>query len=382
LLRLMFRIVRRFPADDRRVVFESGVGKQYADSPRYVYEDLMRRGADVRAVWAYSGKLHTADARTTVVDRLSPAYFYHLARARYWVNNQNFPHYFQRRDDGVYLQTWHGTPLKRMLHDLDVVHGRDAGYLQRVTDASAQWTLLTSPSPFATDALRSAFRYQGEVLEAGYPRNDVFFSPDRDAVAAAVRRRLGIAADKTVVLYAPTFRDDQSLGGSSFAFTLPFDLDRLHERLGDDVVIVLRMHVLVRRAIEIPPHLTEHVVDASSYPEIQELFLASDVLVTDYSSVFFDFANLRRPMVFYAYDLESYRDTLRGFYLDYADTVPGPVVTTEDELLDALDDLEALQKQYADRYDSFVERFSPHDDGAAAARVVDAVFGPLLPEQR
>ncbi|MGN6610885.1 MAG: CDP-glycerol glycerophosphotransferase family protein [Angustibacter sp.] len=378
LMRVMFRIAQRLPADDRRVVFESGVGKQYADSPRYVYEELMRRGVDVKAVWAYAGQLHDLDRRTTVVDRLSPAYFYHLARARYWVNNQNFPHYVQRRADGVYLQTWHGTPLKRMLHDLDVVHGRDAGYLDRVTEASAQWSLLTSPSPFATQAMRSAFRYEGEVLEVGYPRNDVFFHDDREAVAARVRRRLGIAPDKKVVLYAPTFRDDQSLGGSAFAFRLPLDLDRVHERLGDDVVLLLRMHVLVRQAVTIPPHLSEHVVDASSFPEIQELFLASDALITDYSSVFFDFANLRRPMVFYAYDLEAYRDNLRGFYLDYVDTVPGPVVTTEDDLLDALSDLDSLQRKYSDRYDAFIARFSPHDDGDAAARVVDRVFGPLL----
>ncbi|KQX70109.1 hypothetical protein ASD06_02695 [Angustibacter sp. Root456] len=378
LMRVMFRLVQRLPADDRRVVFESGVGKQYADSPRYVYEELMRRGVDVKAVWAYSGQLHGTDSRTTVVDRLSPAYFYHLARARYWVNNQNFPHYVQRRADGVYLQTWHGTPLKRMLHDLDVVHGRDAGYLDRVTRASAQWSLLASPSRFATQAMRSAFRYGGEVLEVGYPRNDLFFRDDREAVAAGVRRRLGIAPDKKVVLYAPTFRDDQALGGSAFAFRLPLDLERVHERLGDDVVLLLRMHVLVRQAITIPPHLSEHVIDASSYPEIQELFLVSDALVTDYSSVFFDFANLRRPMVFYAYDLEAYRDNLRGFYLDYIDTVPGPVVTTEDDLLDALSDLDALQRRYSDRYDTFIERFSPHDDGGAAGRLVDRVFGPLL----
>ncbi len=377
-LRMLMRLAQRLPADPKLVLFEAGVGKQYADSPRYVYEELVRRGADLRSVWAYSGKLHNADPGTTVVDRLSPAYFWALGRAKYWVNNQNFPHYVRRRPDGVYLQTWHGTPLKRMLHDLDVVHGRDAGYLDRVTTASRQWTTLVSPSPFATQALRSAFRYEGEVLEVGYPRNDVFFGEQREVVAAAVRRRLGIAPGKKVVLYAPTFRDNQSIDGSRFAFTLPFDLERLHETLGDDVVLLLRMHVLVRAAVDIPGHLSEYVVDASSYPEIQELFLASDALVTDYSSVFFDFAALRRPMVFYAYDLEQYRDQLRGFYLDYAETVPGPVVTTEDELLAELSDLDGLAKRYADRYEEFVARFSPLDDGLAAARVVDEVFRDLL----
>ncbi|GAA4347330.1 CDP-glycerol glycerophosphotransferase family protein [Angustibacter luteus] len=377
LMRLLFRIAKRLPADPRLVVFEAGVGRQYADSPRYLYEELVARGTDVKAVWAYNGKLHGGGPRTTVVDRLSPAYFWSLGRARYWVNNQNFPHYVRRREDGVYLQTWHGTPLKRMLHDLDVVHGRDAGYVDRVTTASQQWTSLLSPSPFATSALRSAFRYQGEVLELGYPRNDLFFAEQRNVVSTAVRRRLGIAPEKTVVLYAPTFRDNQS-AGAGFQFSLPFDLEAFHEALGPDVVLLLRMHLLVKGQFEIPAHLSEHVIDASGYPEIQELYLASDVLVTDYSSVFFDFAALRRPMVFYAYDLESYRDTLRGFYLDYAATVPGPVVTTQDELLGELGDLDGLRARYADRYDAFVEQFAPRDDGSAAARVVDAVFGDFL----
>src|SRR5689334_9819011 len=244
-MRFLLRLLQRLPADDNLVVFESGVGKQYADSPRYVYEELVRRGSTMRKVWVYSGKIHHADPHTKVVERLSPAYYWHLGRARYWVNNQNFPHYVHRRPDGVYLQTWHGTPLKRMLHDLDVVVGRDSGYLARVTTAAQQWSLLASPSPWATDRMRSAFRYQGPVIEAGYPRNDILCSPDRDQMRATVRRRLGIPADRTVVLYAPTFRDDQAVGASRFDFRLPLDLPALAAALGEDVVFLIRLHSLV-----------------------------------------------------------------------------------------------------------------------------------------
>lgn len=374
MMRAMFRLLRRLPADQNRVVFESGVGRQYADSPRYVYEELVRRGSALKKVWAYPGKIHTSDPSTSSVERLSPGYYYHLGRAKYWVNNQNFPHYIVRRPDGVYLQTWHGTPLKRMLHDLETIHGRDEGYADRVTQAAQQWSVLASPSPYATAAMRSAFRYDGKVIEQGYPRNDLFFRPDAAAVGAEVRRRLGIPADKTVVLYAPTFRDDQAVG-NRFAFTLPFDLERFHEAMGEDVVLLLRMHVLVRRGLKIPDEYAATVRDVSDHPEIEELYLASDVLVTDYSSVFFDFANLRRPMIFYAHDLESYRDDLRGFYLDYESDLPGPVVTSEDALYDALLSLDRVQKEYIGRYDAFLERFSPMDDGHAAERVVDEVFG-------
>jgi CDP-glycerol glycerophosphotransferase len=376
MMKLMFRALQKLPADQSTVVFESGVGKQFADSPRYIYEELVRRGSPLRKVWAYNGKLHTADERTEVVERLSPGYYWHLGRARYWVNNQNFPFYFTRRPDGVYLQTWHGTPLKRMLHDLDTVHGRDDGYLDRVTVASRQWSVLASPSPFATERMRSAFRYPGEVIEVGYPRNDVLLGPGRAGLAAAVRRRLGVAAGARVVLYAPTFRDDQSRGRGRFSFTMPFDLTAFHQRFGADTVLLLRMHVLITSGLQIPAECAGSVLDVSTYPEIQELFLASDALVTDYSSVFFDYAALRRPMVFYAHDLESYRDDLRGFYLDYEHDLPGPVVTTQGQLFDVLADLDGAQQAHKARYDAFLERFAPHDDGQASRRVVDAVFGP------
>jgi CDP-glycerol glycerophosphotransferase len=374
-MRLLYRIVVRLPADPNMVVFESGLGRQYADSPRYIYEELVRRQNPLTKVWFYDRRLPTADERTKVVPRLSPAYFYYLARARFWVNNQSFPHYVKRRTDGVFVQTWHGTPIKRMLWDLDKVQGRDSGYTERATRGAEQWSVLVSPSPFATKAIQSAFRYRGEVLEVGYPRNDLLYAPDREARAYRIRRRLGLQPHQRVILYAPTFRDDQTDGLGKFTFQLPFDLDAFHKTLGDDTVLLLRMHVLIRNAVHIPAHLRDYVRDVSNYPEMQELYLASDVLVTDYSSVFFDYAALRRPMIFYAYDIERYRDEMRGFYLDYESTIPGPLVTTEHELLAALRQAADGDAEYADRRESFLREFAPHDDARSAARVVDAVFG-------
>ncbi len=379
-MRLLMWVLRRFPADADRIVFEAGLGRQYADSPRYIYEELVRRGHPGRKVWSYRGTVHSDDARTSTVERLSVRYFWHLARAKYWVSSQNMPYYVTRRRDGVFVQTWHGTPVKRMLRDVAEVYGRDEGYVGRMTRAAAQWTVLVSPSAFATGAISGAYGFTGPVLEVGYPRNDLLAAPGRDERAAAVRARLGIPADARVVLYAPTFRDDRAYGRGRFGFALPFDPARLTQRLGRDVVVLLRLHLLVSDELEIPEAIEGTVRDVSAYPEIQDLQLASDVLVTDYSSVLFDYAILRRPMVFHAYDLEDYRDRLRGFYLDYEREVPGPITTTEDELLDVLArvvaDPQAARAQWAERLDAFVARFAPHDDGGATARVVDAVFGP------
>lgn len=376
IMRRLFNLWRRLPMDSNLIVFESGIGKQYADSPRYIYEELVKRGDPRKRVWACQGRLPVRDGNTVIVTRLSREYFWYLARAKYWVNNQNFPHYIRRRPDGVFIQTWHGTPLKRMQHDLAEVHGRDPGYLKRATAAMRQWSVLLSPSPYATKAFRSAFRYHGPIIEVGYPRNDVLADPGRGAtIREHVRGRLGLAAGTKAILYAPTFRDDETGSRAGrFRFELPFDLEDFARSLDENTVLLLRMHFLIENKIAISSDLQHRVVDVTAYPEIQDLYLASDALVTDYSSAFFDYAILRRPIVFYAYDLHRYRDQLRGFYLDYSRDLPGPIVEDPTALWRTLRiALESSPEQLANVVD-FASEFAPHDDGQAARRVVDELL--------
>lgn len=380
-MRRAFRLFKRLPIDTDTIVFESGVGRQFGDSPRAIYEELVRRRDPRRRVWVYHKTPPVSDPRLVVVKRFSPRYFYFLARAKYWVNNQNFPYYITRRPDGVYLQTWHGTPLKRMLFDLDRVVGRDDGYLGRVAQAVAQWTDLVSPSPYATRAFRSAFRYTKRVRETGYPRNDVLCAAATDAATGEAtdaarrraRRHLGVETSRRVLLYAPTFRDDQKVG-KRFELDMPIDLERFAAEFGADTMLLLRMHPLVANKLQIPAAARDCVRDVSATSDIAELYLAADCLVTDYSSVLFDFALTGKPMVFYPYDLDRYRDEVRGFYLDYDAEMPGPIAKTEDELFAALHAV-ATDATDPGRVDQFAARFAPFDDGHAAARVVDAVFG-------
>lgn len=373
-MKRFYRVTKKLPMMDDVIVFESGLGRQYADSPRALYEELVRRGDTRTKVWVYNRKLPTSDPYTIVVKRLSPQYFWYLARAKYWVNNQNFPFYITRRKAGVYVQTWHGTPLKKMQHDLEHIEGRDAGYLDRVTQASQQWTHLVSPSPYATDAFSTAFRHHARVLEQGYPRNDSLKKHESDLWATSVRDKLDIPDDKKVLLYAPTFRDDQNIKGNSFSFELPFDLQRFAENFGRDYVLLLRMHVVVRNRLSIPDEISDVVRDVSQHDEINELFAISDALITDYSSVFFDYSILERPIIFYAYDLERYRDDLRGFYLHYGSNLPGPIVTSEQELWDTVEILNTVGPELNARTAAFAAEYAPNDDGLAAARIVDEVF--------
>lgn len=367
-----YRLFQTLPVDHDLLVFEAGLGRQVNDSPRAIYDELVRRGDTRTKVWVHSGQPGFTDPHTRVVKKLSPEYFWYMARARYWISNQNLPHYLIRRPECTYLQTWHGTPLKRMLHDLDEVHGRDEGYRDRVTTAIAQWTHLLSPSPFATQAFASAFRHNAHVLELGYPRNDALSAPDADAVRARVRENLGIPEGRRAVLYTPTFRDNLPAGRGRFHFRPPFELSEMADALGPDTVLLVRLHVVIKGKPQIPEEYADRIIDVTKHRDLNELFLASDALVTDYSSAFFDYAILDRPIIFFAYDLEEYRDQLRGFYLDFPADLPGPVVTEVHGLTDALGRDMSVDPQ---RRRLFRERFSPQDDGHAAARVVDRLLG-------
>ncbi|WP_159939959.1 MULTISPECIES: CDP-glycerol glycerophosphotransferase family protein [unclassified Nocardiopsis] len=369
-----------YPAQRREpvaegVLFDAYTGRQYSDSPRGIHAEL--RG---RPGWAdYPMSWLVADGQVRLPGDLVPVrhrgreYYEALARTRYLVTNSRQPAWFHRRPDQVVVQTWHGSMLKRIGFDVANIRGKSRDYFDKLAWETRQWDYLVSPSPWATPILRSAFRFEGEILETGYPRNDIFFAPDREAVAERARARLGLPEGKKVVLYAPTWRDDKYYSRGRHKLDLHLDLRRMYDKLGGDHVLLVRRHP---RVVDSVPIVGEgFVYDVSLYPEIMELFLVTDVLVTDYSSMMFDFANTGRPMLFFTYDLESYRDNLRGFYFDFEETAPGPLLTESDQVVSALLEIDEVAARSRDSYRAFVERFCPLDDGRAAQRVVDRVFG-------
>jgi CDP-glycerol glycerophosphotransferase len=352
------------------VLMDSFDSRQYSDSPRAMAEELIRRGSHHEIVWVSADGQFEVPPGSRVVLRNSLAHYEAMAQARLVIANNPMPPGYVSREGQTYVQTWHGTPLKKIGFDIEKWHGA-ADYLDRFAADVAQWDFLVSPQPFSTPIWKRAFRYDGEILETGYPRNDLLNSPDVAEVAAGVRRRLGIPAGKRVVLYAPTWRDDQRKTGG-VGLDLNLDLVEFERRLGADHVLLVRGHINVREAVGAAG--SERVMDVSRYPDIVELYAIADVLITDYSSVMFDFAVTRRPMLFFTYDLEHYRDDLRGFYFDFEAEAPGPLLRTNEELLTALTSLDSVTAEYAPAYKAFVERFCPLDDGKAAARILDRVL--------
>lgn len=356
----------------RQVLFEADRGSHYSDSPRAIYEELLKRDLGLKFVWVDNSTRFYPDPRTLKVRRNSPAYFRHLARSSHWITNQNLRPGVRPLRGRTYVQTWHGTPLKRMQFDVPIMHGRKADYAKTARRQTNAWSVLLSPSAYATRCFRSAFDYHGHIHELGYPRNDLL-SRSTESEKRRIRRQLGISPDddRSIVLYAPTFRDDMR-EGVHWRHSLELDLAEWVDRFGDRAILALRFHPLVRRRA-VPAQFASACIDVSSYSDVQEVLVASDVLITDYSSVFFDFAILRRPMVFYAYDIDRYSDVLRGFYLDYTSSVPGPVVATQEDLLNTVGS--ALERAEDFRLPAgFLETYAPLDDGRASERVVGEIF--------
>jgi CDP-glycerol glycerophosphotransferase len=352
-------------------VIHHSFGGRFSDNPRAIYQGLIERGHPCEHIWLLDPRhRHGFPAGVDTVEYGSDRSIEELESADVVVSNTHIELDWRKSPDTIYLQTWHGTPLKHIHFDsLWAPPGRVA-YL---TEDVRRWDYLLSPNRASTERLRGAFGFTGEILESGYPRNDVLLGPHAGEIRAAVRRRLAIPEDATVVLYTPTWRDDvlDSQGRQDFALQL--DLAEVNRRLGEDHYLLIRTHFLI--SADLPAMDGPRVRDVSAYPDVSDLYLAADVMVTDYSSTMFDFAVTGKPLLFYTYDLEHYRDTLRGFYFDLHQFAPGPLLQTGGEVLEALTQLDAVRSEFAPAYEAFRQRFCHLDDGAATDRVVDRFFG-------
>jgi CDP-glycerol glycerophosphotransferase len=369
------KIFLKMSLKDNWVFCESFFGKSYSDSPKYVYEYLQKNyPGKYKFIWVDDKKGTVIPYRHSRVKRFSFRYCYYLARCKYYVFNSRQPVWIKKRVGNVFLQTWHGTPLKRLVFDLEDINSATPRYKKQTYRQSRSWDYLVAANQYSSDIFKRCFIYNKTMLETGYPRNDIMHWDNKDEIADKLRDRLGIPKNKKTILYAPTWRDDEYYTKGQYKFSLKLDLQLMREKLGDEYVLLLRTHYFIADSIDVTG-LEDFAFNFSHYDDISELYLISDYLITDYSSVFFDYANLKRPMLFYTYDLEKYRDVLRGFYIDIEEELPGPLLFTTEEIIDAFLNMEKLIEKYKDKYEVFYDKFCSWEDGHASQKVADKVFG-------
>ncbi|MBY0158820.1 CDP-glycerol glycerophosphotransferase family protein [Cytobacillus firmus] len=374
---IVFKLAGYLPVKEDLIIFESFLGKQYSCNPRAIYEYLRENHPEYTMYWS-ADKRHLenfTDKDILYAERFSLKWLFLMARARYWVSNSRLPLWIPKPSHTTYLQTWHGTPLKRLAADMDEVHmpGTDTeSYKVNFLKESSKWDYLISPNRYSTDIFRRAFGFRKEMIESGYPRNDFLYNNNNVETIEKLKKDYHLPLDKKILLYAPTWRDDQFYGKGQYKFELQLNLDRLREKLGHEYIIILRMHYLVAENFDLTPY-EGFAYDFSHHEDIRELYLISDMLVTDYSSVFFDYGNLRRPMIFYVYDIDNYRDKLRGFYFDFEEKAPGPLARTTEEVIHYIKNI-TPDSYLNEQYEEFYSKFCYLESGESSRRVVEEVF--------
>ena len=369
------RVFKNMSIKDDLVIFESFQGKAYSDSPKYIYQYMLNHKNNYNFVWVMN-EPGNIPGQPKTIKRGTLKYYYNVARAKYIVSNVRMPNNYIKREEQTYLQTWHGTPLKRLAGDMEDVHmpGTNAAqYKRNFNKETNKWDYLIAPNQYSSDIFRRAFWFNNTMLQTGYPRNDVLTTHNDLETINRLKQTNQIPTDKKIILYAPTWRDDEFYKVGKYRFSLKLDLHRLKAQFGDEYIILLRMHYLVASNMDLTG-LEDFAYDVSSYSDVSELYLMSDILITDYSSVFFDYANLKRPILFYTYDIEKYQGQLRGFYIDMETELPGPLLMDNDGVMDAIQNIDAVTEQYNGLYEEFYERFCSWDDGRSSEKVVNAVF--------
>ena len=390
------RVLTRLPVRRGTVVFESHLGRGYSDNPKYVYRELRRSRVPVKAIWSYRDSPKGFPPEATLVRRGSWAYFLALSRAEFWVDNQGFPEGLRKRPETTYIQTWHGSAYKRMGFDQPSLKNASLAAQERFRRNVERFDRFLVRTGHDERTLVPALGVTAAPLPVGYPRNDPLVNgPHRDPETAAemdaLRRELGLDGDaRTVVLYAPTFRRDED-GRPVRDAVLPLDLERFAAELGDAQVLLVRPHYLAPPGAATVPRAARRAVrDVREVADVTPLLLLADALITDGSSVMFDYALLDRPMIFYVPDGAGPEPDRPGpgptaagragaggvepGYFDLDAQAPGPVVRDEDALLAALAGLEDVRRGYAERRRAFAARFGEHDRGTAARAIVQRFF--------
>ncbi|MCZ4509720.1 bifunctional glycosyltransferase family 2 protein/CDP-glycerol:glycerophosphate glycerophosphotransferase [Streptomyces sp. ActVer] len=365
-----YRRYLRRSLDENLAVYAAYWGRGYACNPAAIHRKARELAPHIRSVFLVreqDAANMPEDVESVVIG--SRRYWEVMARAKYTFNNVNFETAVVKRPGSVHVQTHHGTPLKRM--GVDQIEYRAVaaatGSFGRLMERADRWDYSLSSNAHSTEVWSGAYPSAFQHLEYGYPRNDRFYTAD-PAEVTAIRERLGIPEDRVALLYAPTYRDYPR------DVSAQFDLARFCAELGPEFVVLLRAHYFLEGDADLQQAVTSgRLIDVTASRETEDICLASDALITDYSSIMFDYANLDRPIVTYADDWDVYRDT-RGVYFDLLAEPPGHVARTQDELIRVFTTGEWADERSAGLRDRFRERFCRFDDGRAAERVVRRVL--------
>ena len=365
------------PLKKNLILFQSNNGVNYSGNPRYIYEEMVRQGLDQEydCVWILLDTSIEVPGKCRKIRRNYPKFFWNLMRAKFWIFDSRQEKMYVKKKDTVYIQTWHGTPLKKLALDMDQMDMAGNQNIERYHEnfriACRDWDYLVSQNKFSTEVFKSCFDFADKpILEIGYPRNDVLFQKNNEKDIRELKEKLGLPLDKKIMLYAPTWRDNEFYQKGAYKFATELDFDRMREAFSDEYCMIVKYHYLVSENIDWTPY-KGFVYTFDETNDIAWLYLVSDILITDYSSVMFDYSLLNRPMFFFAYDLEDFQNHLRGFYFDFINEIPGPISQDTKTLISDIRNYK--EEEWEEKYKAYHDKFNNVDCGDASRQIIQLV---------
>lgn len=368
---LCYYIIRMFTkVKSNRIMLESYWGKSINCNPKAMLDYMLENNYDdYEYIVVYNGECKADTANIKYVNIRSLKYLYYLATSKYWVLNTHQMATLKPKKNQVYMQTWHGAGAFKKF-GLDIIDDRQKEKEAWRRDAD-HWTYLLCSSEEVKDIYSNAFGVKKEIIHPiGLPRNDCFYDTTKiEKLRKEIDKQINNKENKKIILYAPTFRDNKK-------FELMFNIEDLYNNLSDEYILLLKLHPNIKDdLIEIDDKYKDFVINFSDYEETQELLMVTDLLITDYSSIIFDFALTSKPIVLYAYDLEEYKNRIRGFYYEYEEFVPGPIVRNQEELIAEIKGYNQLQDRYKEKVENFARKFNHVSDKSASELAVNILLG-------
>lgn len=379
IIKVYICIAAILPVNKKLIVFESNLFRNCTGNPRYIYETIINQNIDInyKCVWIFKNPdlidKNSIPRNPIIVKYKTPLFYWYMSTARFIISDSRLPNYLAKNKKSIYIQTWHGTPLKKLALDmtsLDMAGSNNiTKYHENFISSSAKWDYLISQNNFSTNIFKRCFAFNKTVLEIGYPRNDILINSNQDDILN-LKKRIGLPLDKKIILYAPTWRDNQYYKKGEYKFASTIDFDALKSALSDEYVMIVKYHYLVKDNVDWGKY-KDFIFQFGETEDIASLYLVSDILITDYSSVMFDYSVLNRPMIFFTYDLDDYKNNLRGFYFDFLAEAPGPVVLDNDSLIDAIKNFN--MEDWKEKYEAFHNKYNHCDDGHAGDKIVELI---------
>lgn len=353
-----------FPVKNNKILFINFLGKGFGCNPKYIALELLSRDKDYDIVWLVNDKTSQFPDGIRKVIYRSIGALYEVATAKVIITNVKNDLRLIKKKEQFIIQTWHGSYSAKLL-EKDASDKLNKDYLKESQKNSKQTDLFLSNSRVLSNCYREAFWCECEIMECGFPRNDILFA-ESESINYDVRQKLSLRMDSKLLLYAPTFRDD----GSTEGYNIDCDmLKSVLSNMGKDWKILIRMHPNVN-SDDYTFAFNDDIIDVSKYPDMQELLIASDILVTDYSSSVFEFAVMGKPVFIFASDIEHYQ-RVRGLKDDFFDT-PYPICRTNQELKTSIESFNF--DRCGEISNKFMKVFGGVDDGKASKRVVDRII--------